>query len=141
MYKLIVRTKESVRHVDHQNFKRLQKMLMGVDEAESDTTSVDIESEPPRYVHVYTRRKCVHVYTCRKRVHVHVYTCMLVHNYSSKDQSTRSTYSIVIIIGINVYSTEFLNYHTLAHILQYVIVTGLFIDNLCYVLPSFILFV
>ncbi len=50
MYKLIIRTKESVRHVDKQNFKRLQKMLMGEDEAESDTTSVDIESEPPRYI-------------------------------------------------------------------------------------------
>ncbi len=57
MYKLIIRTKENVRHVDHQNFKRLQKMLLArssEDEAESDTTSVsgsvDIESEPPRYM-------------------------------------------------------------------------------------------
>ena len=44
-----MRTKEAVRHVDHQNFKRLQKMLMGNDEGE-DTISEDIESEPPRCV-------------------------------------------------------------------------------------------
>ncbi len=47
MYKLIQRTKECVRQVDRQNFKKLQKMLMGEDEGESDTASnvSDAESE------------------------------------------------------------------------------------------------
>ena len=42
MYKLIQRTKECVRQVDRQNFKKLQKMLMGEDEGDtnSDTASV-----------------------------------------------------------------------------------------------------
>jgi thousand and one amino acid protein kinase len=31
LFKLIQRTKEAVRQVDRQNFKRLQKMLMGDD--------------------------------------------------------------------------------------------------------------
>ena len=48
VFKLIQRTKEAVRKVDHQNFKRLQKMLMcGDTELVPDLD--DIESEPPRY--------------------------------------------------------------------------------------------
>jgi thousand and one amino acid protein kinase len=42
MFKLIQRTKEAVRQVDHQNFKRLQKMLMGDDSEMVE----DIEIEP-----------------------------------------------------------------------------------------------
>ncbi|XP_003385862.1 PREDICTED: serine/threonine-protein kinase TAO3-like [Amphimedon queenslandica] len=45
VFKLIQRTKDAVRRVDHRNFKRLQKMLMGEEDSEIEVD--EIESEPP----------------------------------------------------------------------------------------------
>lgn len=52
LYQLVQRTKEAVRLLDHQNYRRLQKMLMsGTDKCEAEDVSGDdneIEPEPPR---------------------------------------------------------------------------------------------
>ena len=52
LYQLVQRTKEAVRLLDHQNYRRLQKLLMGRESTETENATVDdeIESEPPRSV-------------------------------------------------------------------------------------------
>ena len=42
---MVTRTKEAVRLLDHQNYRRLQKMLMSGDSISEEN---EIESEPPR---------------------------------------------------------------------------------------------
>lgn len=50
LYQLVHRTQEAVRLMDHQSYKRLQKMLMhGASSIEEDDKEEEIESEPPRY--------------------------------------------------------------------------------------------
>ena len=51
LYQLVQRTMDAVHMLDHQNYRRLQKILMR--ESEKNDTAVEeseIESEPPRWV-------------------------------------------------------------------------------------------
>ena len=54
LYQLVQRTKEAVRQLDHQNYRRLKKMLMSGSAIEEGEACIveegEIESEPPRWV-------------------------------------------------------------------------------------------